>query len=844
MPTIALNGQLIAAPIVYTTASSYLSSRRQYYPLSSSRELRFNASSSSRFKSLTCSANLPTRKKIEPSSNNVLLNSFSKSLVVCSSGKPKDSTNGNLRKPLGISLVVTSVSSTASLFLPRLFSLLWIVRGGGGRGGGGGGGGNFGGGGDGGFWRKLFSLGVPVAVADEEQSPDWDSHGLPANIVVQFNKLSGFKKYKISDIIFFDRRRKATVETEDSFFEMVSIQEGGVYTKAQLQKELETLTTCGWFEKVDFEGKTKPDGTLGVTISFAESMWQGAERFRCINVGLMTQPKPVKIDSDMTEKEMIEYLRSQEKEYKQRIKKARPCLLPGSIQREAMLMLRDQRSLSARLLHTVKERVLKWYQDQGYSYANVVNFGNLNSKELVFEVMEGDITQLVIQFQDKLGNVVEGNTQIPVVRRQIPKQLRPGHVLNMKVANEAVRNIHSLGLFSNIEIMPVPDEKKEGGVIVEVKLQEADQKSVDVSADWSIVPGPRGFPSLASFQPSGTVSFEHRNIKGLNRSLIGSVATSNFLNPEDDLSFKLEFVHPYLDGVNNPRNRTFKTSIFNSSKLSPVFTGGPGFEEAVAPILVDRAGVKATITEDFTRQSKLTYGVVLEEITTRDENGKISSNGQVLLPNGGINVNGPPTTLSGTGIDRVAFLQGNITQDNTKFVNGAIVGDRKIFQVDQGLGIGSNSPLFNRHQLTLTKFIPLRQVEEGPGKPQPPVLVLHGHYAGCVGDLPGYDAFALGGPNSVRGYTKGELGAARNIVEVGAEVRVPINNTQVYAFAEHGNDLGSSKDVKGNPTAAFRRKGHGSSYGVGVKLGQIRAEYAVDHNCGTGALSLQFGERY
>lgn len=70
-----------------------------------------------------------------------------------------------------------------------------------------------------------------------------------------------------------------------------------------------------------------------------------------------------------------------------------------------------------------------------------------------------------------------------------------------------------------------------------------------------------------------------------------------WFGPQDDLSFKLEYVHPYLDGVNNPRNRTFKTSIFNGSKLSPVFTGGPGFEEAVAPILVDRAGVKATITE-------------------------------------------------------------------------------------------------------------------------------------------------------------------------------------------------------------------------------------------------------
>ncbi|KAG7648565.1 hypothetical protein ISN45_At01g035350 [Arabidopsis thaliana x Arabidopsis arenosa] len=382
--------------------------------------------------------------------------------------------------------------------------------------------------------------------------------------------------------------------------------------------------------------------------------------------------------------------------------------------------------------------------------------------------MEGDITQLIIQFQDKLGNVVEG------------------HVLNMKVVHEAVRNIHSLGLFSNIEIMPIPDEKREGGVIAEVKLQEADQKSVEGSADRSIVPDPGGYPSLASSQPSGTISFEHQNIKDLNRSLIGSVATSKFLNPEDDLSFKLEYVHPYLDGVSNPRNCIFKkTSIFNSSKLSSVLTGEPGFEEVVAPILMDRAGVKATITE-------------------------------VLLPKGAINVNGPPTTLSGMGIDRVAFLQGNITQDNTKFVNGAIVGERKIIQVDQCLGIGSNSPLFNRHQLTLTKFIPLRQLEEGPSKPQPPGLVLHGHNARCVGDLPSYDAFSLGGPNSVR-YTKGELGAARNIV--GAELRVLVKNTQVYAFAEHENDLGSSKYMKGNPTATFRRKGHGSSYGVGMKLG-------------------------
>ena len=87
-------------------------------------------------------------------------------------------------------------------------------------------------------------------------------------------------------------------------------------------------------------------------------------------------------------------------------------------------------------------------------------------------------------------------------------------------------------------------------------------------------------------------------------------------------------------------------------------------------------------------------------------------------------------------------------------------------QLDQGLGIGSKNPFFNRHQLSLTKFINLNKQEKGAGKPLPVVLVLHGHYAGCVGDLPIYDAFALGGPYSVRGFSNGELGASRNILEV------------------------------------------------------------------------------
>ncbi|GAB2216072.1 hypothetical protein Droror1_Dr00023839 [Drosera rotundifolia] len=117
-------------------------------------------------------------------------------------------------------------------------------------------------------------------------------------------------------------------------------------------------------------------------------------------------------------------------------------------------------------------------------------------------------------------------------------------------------------------------------------------------------------------------------------------------------------------------------------------------------------------------------------------------------------------------------------------------------------------------------------------------------YGGCIGDLPSYDAFVLGGRYSLRGYNMRELGAARNILEVATELRVPVRNTHVYGLVEHGTDLGSSKEVKGNPTEVYRRLGHGSSYGVGIKLGLVRAEYVVDHNSGTGAVFFRFRERF
>ena len=103
--------------------------------------------------------------------------------------------------------------------------------------------------------------------------------------------------------------------------------------------------------------------------------------------------------------------------------------------------------------------------------------------------------------------------------------------------------------------------------------------------------------------------------------------------------------------------------------------------EEVPMVWVDRLGLKLGLHETHTRNSKANYGFVLEEVTTRDEQGSVVSTGRKASPTGGLMRDGPPTTHSSKGRDRVLFLQGNVTRDTTHYINGTPVGSRDQFTV-------------------------------------------------------------------------------------------------------------------------------------------------------------------
>jgi hypothetical protein len=61
-------------------------------------------------------------------------------------------------------------------------------------------------------------------------------------------------------------------------------------------------------------------------------------------------------------------------------------------------MVKKQGNLTAGLLRRIRDHVEKWYHDEGFVFAQVQTFGNLDSDEIVLEVPEGDLPRSSTSF--------------------------------------------------------------------------------------------------------------------------------------------------------------------------------------------------------------------------------------------------------------------------------------------------------------------------------------------------------------------------------------------------------------------------------------------------------------
>jgi outer membrane protein insertion porin family len=187
--------------------------------------------------------------------------------------------------------------------------------------------------------------------------------------------------------------------------------------------------------------------------------------------------------------------------------------------------------------------------------------------------------------------------------------------------------------------------------------------------------------------------------------------------------------------------------------------------------------------------------------------------------------------------DYISSVSGSISNDLRDNPKDTKKGSFFNLSAEQALPILNNGgppSNFTRLATTYSKFISGNFLGNflnfGPNKQ---VLAFNGTLGTLLGNFPPYDAFSLGGSNSVRGYSEGALGTGRSFFIGSAELRFPVfDPVGAVAFVDYGTDLNSAAAVLGAPAIVRGKPGSGLGYGLGLRiqspLGPLRIDFGFN----------------
>ena len=581
-------------------------------------------------------------------------------------------------------------------------------------------------------------------------------------------------------------------QLEDEVFRVINTRPGRATTRSQLQEDVNAIFATGYFASVDVQPEDTP---LGVRVTFVVQP-NPVLRQVVVNTvpeGVGTRVLPQQVLDDIFSKQYGEIL-------------------------------------NLRQLQEGIKTLNKWYKDNGYDLAQVVDAQQVTADgRVTLVVAEGVVEDIRVRFLNKEGEAtneqgepIRGRTRDFIVTREV--QLSPGEVFNRNIAERDLRRVFGLGIFDDVRLSFAPgtDPTK---VIVVVDVIEKNTGSVAAGAGISSASG-----------LFGSVSYQQQNLGGNNQTVGAELQIG-----ERELLFDLRFTDPWIGG--DPYRTSYTVNAFRRRSISLIFDGGD--PETDLPngdrprVLRTGGGINFTrpLSRDVFTPAEWTasLGFQYQRVSIRNSDGDLSPVDEL----------GNDLSFSGSGSDDLLTVQLGAVRDRRNNPLRPTQGSLLRFGLEQSIPVGEGSIFLTRLRGSYSYYIPVNFTSFTKGYQ---ALAFNVQGGTVIGDLPPYEAFSLGGSNSVRGYEEGDLGSGRNFIQATAEYRFPLISVVGGAlFVDFASDLGSGDNVPGNPAGVRDKPGNGFGYGVGVRvqspLGPIRVDYGFNDQ-GDSRIHFGIGERF